>query len=155
MRKQQLTPIGEWLRQRCRALGITQQQLATLSGVSDSTLSEIARGEIEFNSKHAKKLAGAKDLEGNRLLGVRASTLLGIADPDDDSDNQDDVAIIAEAASSLSSRDKDFILSEILLLKRRTLQGTIGGSNEPRRSIKAEGEPRRPQDKKGTGKTST
>lgn len=148
--KTPLTPIGEWLRRRCRALGITQAQLSAMSGVSDSTLSEIARGEIEFTSKHAKRLSQAKDGEGNPLLGVKASTLLGIADPDDDNDNQEDVAIIAEAAQSLSQRDKEFILSEILLLKRRAIQGSIGGSNDSG-STEAEKQPRRPKNKKGIG----
>lgn len=111
--------VGQWLVQRLDTLGITQKQLARAAKMSESTLSDIIRGQTEFNARHAQKLANALDNEGTSVLGVSAQRLLEIAGLLSPTRSDPDVEVLSDAVTGLSADDRQQVLDYILFLKRK------------------------------------
>ena len=77
---QVLVAFGEFVRAQRRLAQVSQRNLARMSGVSDSYLSQIERGNYRPSPQVAKALAVAFGLKPEQLY-----TMLGLMD--DDSDN--------------------------------------------------------------------
>jgi len=78
--EQMLAAFGEFVRAQRRLAQVSQRNLAKLSGVSDSYLSQIERGNYRPSPQVVKALAQAFGLEPKQLY-----TMLGFIDEDDSS----------------------------------------------------------------------
>jgi transcriptional regulator with XRE-family HTH domain len=76
--EQMLTAFGEFVRAQRRLAQVSQRNLAKLSGVSDSYLSQIERGNYRPSPQVVKALAQAFGLEPKQLY-----TMLGFMDEDE------------------------------------------------------------------------
>jgi transcriptional regulator with XRE-family HTH domain len=76
---EQLQAFGEFVRAQRRLAQVSQRNLARVSGVSDSYLSQIERGNYRPSPQVVKALATAFGLEPRQLY-----TMLGFMDEDDD-----------------------------------------------------------------------
>jgi transcriptional regulator with XRE-family HTH domain len=74
---QMLAAFGEFVRAQRRLAQVSQRHLAKLSGVSDSYLSQIERGNYRPSPQVVKALAQAFGLEPRQLY-----TMLGFIDED-------------------------------------------------------------------------
>jgi transcriptional regulator with XRE-family HTH domain len=72
-----LVAFGEFVRAQRRLAQVSQRNLARMSGVSDSYLSQIGRGNYRPSPQVAKALALAFGLKPNQLY-----TTLGFMDPE-------------------------------------------------------------------------
>jgi transcriptional regulator with XRE-family HTH domain len=72
-----LVAFGEFVRAQRRLAQVSQRNLARMSGVSDSYLSQIERGNYRPSPQVAKALALAFGLKPNQLY-----TMLGFMDPE-------------------------------------------------------------------------
>ena len=77
---QVLVAFGEFVRAQRRLAQVSQRHLARLSGVSDSYLSQIERGNYRPSPQVVKALAQAFGLEPKQLY-----TMLGFMDDDETS----------------------------------------------------------------------
>jgi transcriptional regulator with XRE-family HTH domain len=75
---QMLVAFGEFVRAQRRLAQVSQRNLAQMSGVSDSYLSQIERGNYRPSPQVVKALARAFGLEPRQLY-----TMLGFMDGDD------------------------------------------------------------------------
>jgi len=76
----QLAAFGEFVRAQRRLAQVSQRNLARMSGVSDSYLSQLERGNYRPSPQVVKALAQAFNLEPKQLY-----TMLGFIDEDDSS----------------------------------------------------------------------
>jgi transcriptional regulator with XRE-family HTH domain len=74
----QLAAFGEFVRAQRRLAQVSQRNLARMSGVSDSYLSQIERGNYRPSPQVVKALAQAFGLEPTQLY-----TMLGLMDGED------------------------------------------------------------------------
>ncbi len=74
----QLAAFGEFVRAQRRLAQVSQRNLARMSGVSDSYLSQIERGNYRPSPQVVKALAQAFGLEPKQLY-----TMLGFGDEDE------------------------------------------------------------------------
>jgi transcriptional regulator with XRE-family HTH domain len=74
----QLAAFGEFVRAQRRLAQVSQRNLARMSGVSDSYLSQIERGNYRPSPQIVKALAQAFGLEPKQLY-----TMLGLMDGED------------------------------------------------------------------------
>ena len=72
-----LVAFGEFVRAQRRLAQVSQRNLARMSGVSDSYLSQIERGNYQPSPQVVKALARAFGLDPKQLY-----TMLGFMDPD-------------------------------------------------------------------------
>jgi transcriptional regulator with XRE-family HTH domain len=72
-----LVAFGEFVRAQRRLAQVSQRNLARMSGVSDSYLSQIERGNYQPSPQVVKALARAFGLDPRQLY-----TMLGFMDPD-------------------------------------------------------------------------
>lgn len=77
---EQLVAFGEFVRAQRRLAQVSQRNLARMSGVSDSYLSQIERGNYRPSPQVVKALAAAFGLEPKQLY-----TMLGFMDEDESS----------------------------------------------------------------------
>lgn len=63
--------INEWLRQKVKERGMTQQELAEALGVSQTAVYRYLKGDIEPSIKHIKKLAKLFDTPESELLAMK------------------------------------------------------------------------------------
>jgi transcriptional regulator with XRE-family HTH domain len=75
---EQLQAFGEFVRAQRRLAQVSQRNLARMSGVSDSYLSQIERGNYRPSPQVVKALATAFNLEPKQLY-----TMLGFMDDDE------------------------------------------------------------------------
>ena len=73
-----LVAFGEFVRAQRRLAQVSQRNLARMSGVSDSYLSQIERGNYQPSPQVVKALARAFGLDPKQLY-----TMLGFMDPDE------------------------------------------------------------------------
>src|SRR5262245_9866383 len=73
-----LVAFGEFVRAQRRLAQVSQRNLARMSGVSDSYLSQIERGNYQPSPQVVKALARAFGLDPRKLY-----TMLGFMDPDE------------------------------------------------------------------------
>ena len=74
----QLAAFGEFVRAQRRLAQVSQRNLARMSGVSDSYLSQLERGNYRPSPQVVKALAQAFNLEPKQLY-----TMLGFIDEED------------------------------------------------------------------------
>lgn len=91
---EQLQAFGEFVRAQRRLAQVSQRNLARMSGVSDSYLSQIERGNYRPSPQVVKALATAFGLEPKQLY-----TMLGFMDEKDS-----DAAVSVEQAIQLDAR---------------------------------------------------
>ena len=89
-----LTAFGEFVRAQRRLAQVSQRNLARMSGVSDSYLSQIERGNYRPSPQVVKAIAQAFGLEPKQLY-----TMLGFIDEEDAESH-----ISVEQAIQLDSR---------------------------------------------------
>jgi len=89
-----LSAFGEFVRAQRKLAQVSQRHLAKMSGVSDSYLSQIERGNYRPSPEVVKALAQAFGLEPKQLY-----TMLGFIDEDDS-----DKATTVEQAIQLDDR---------------------------------------------------
>lgn len=75
---EQLKAFGEFVRAQRRLAQVSQRNLARMSGVSDSYLSQLERGNYRPSPQVVKALAAAFGLEPKQLY-----TMLGFMDEDE------------------------------------------------------------------------
>jgi len=101
-----LVAFGEFVRAQRRLAQVSQRNLARMSGVSDSYLSQIERGNYRPSPQVVKALARAFGMKPKQLY-----TMLGFMDPEQDAD--DAVPGVEEAIRSdprLDAAQKDALI---------------------------------------------
>ena len=91
---EQLQAFGEFVRVQRRLAQVSQRNLARMSGVSDSYLSQIERGNYRPSPQVVKALATAFGIEPKQLY-----TMLGFGDGEDGA-----AAVSVEQAIQLDTR---------------------------------------------------
>ena len=99
-----LIAFGEFVRAQRRLAQVSQRNLARLSGVSDSYLSQIERGNYRPSPQVVKQLAKAFGLEPKQLY-----TMLGFMD-DDESGGTTSVEHAIQLDEQLDSGQKDTLI---------------------------------------------
>ena len=107
-----LIAFGEFVRAQRRLAQVSQRHLAKMSGVSDSYLSQLERGNYRPSPQVVKSLADAFGLEPRQLF-----MMLGFMDEDDKSSLSVETAI--QLDEQLTSDQK-----ESLIRVYRTFTGT-------------------------------
>lgn len=110
----QLRAFGEFVRAQRRLAQVSQRNLARMSGVSDSYLSQLERGNYRPSPQVVKALATAFGLEPKQLY-----TMLGFMD-DEDSASTPSVEQAIQLDTRLDAAQKDALI--------RTYRSFVGDS---------------------------
>ena len=113
-----LVAFGEFVRAQRRLAQVSQRNLARMSGVSDSYLSQIERGNYRPSPQVVKALALAFGLKPHQLY-----TMLGFMD-EDTADPAPTVEQAIQLDSRLEPAQKDALHSRLPLVPERRL--TVG-----------------------------
>ena len=97
---EQLHAFGEFVRAQRRLAQVSQRNLARMSGVSDSYLSQIERGNYRPSPQVVKALATAFGLEPKQLY-----TMLGFMDEDGTAATTVEQAIQLDARLEAAQKD--------------------------------------------------
>jgi transcriptional regulator with XRE-family HTH domain len=97
---QMLAAFGEFVRAQRRLAQVSQRHLAKVSGVSDSYLSQIERGNYRPSPQVVKALAQAFGLEPKQLY-----TMLGFIDEDEQTAASVEQAIQLDARLDASQKE--------------------------------------------------
>ena len=127
----QLQAFGEFVRAQRRLAQVSQRNLARMSGVSDSYLSQIERGNYRPSPQVVKALATAFGLEPKQLY-----TMLGFMDQDE----KDPPAAGVEQAIRLDPRLDEGKKDALIRVYRSFLSGEEAAA--PPRPAKARGKRR-------------
>jgi transcriptional regulator with XRE-family HTH domain len=100
----QLAAFGEFVRAQRRLAQVSQRNLARMSGVSDSYLSQIERGNYRPSPQVVKALAQAFGLEPKQLY-----TMLGFMN-DEDAPGAPSVEQAIQLDTKLDAAQKDALL---------------------------------------------
>jgi transcriptional regulator with XRE-family HTH domain len=100
----QLAAFGEFVRAQRRLAQVSQRNLARMSGVSDSYLSQIERGNYRPSPQVVKALAQAFGLDAKQLY-----TMLGFMN-DEDSPAAPSVEQAIQLDTKLDAAQKDALL---------------------------------------------
>jgi len=111
---QVLVAFGEFVRAQRRLAQVSQRNLARMSGVSDSYLSQIERGNYRPSPQVAKALAVAFGLKPEQLY-----TMLGLMDDDSDTSTPS-VEQAIQLDAKLEPAQKDALI--------RVYRSFLGGS---------------------------
>jgi transcriptional regulator with XRE-family HTH domain len=101
---EQLAAFGEFVRAQRRLAQVSQRNLARMSGVSDSYLSQLERGNYRPSPQVVKALAQAFRLEPKQLY-----TMLGLMDGED-APAQPSVEQAIQLDTKLDAAQKDALL---------------------------------------------
>lgn len=101
---QMLTAFGEFVRAQRRLAQVSQRHLARLSGLSDSYLSQLERGNYRPSPQVVKAIAQAFGLEPKQLY-----TMLGFID-DDETEGAPSVEQAIQLDSRLQPEQKDALI---------------------------------------------
>jgi transcriptional regulator with XRE-family HTH domain len=112
---EQLRAFGEFVRAQRRLAQVSQRNLARMSGVSDSYLSQLERGNYRPSPQVVKALAAAFGLEPKQLY-----TMLGFMD-DEDGASTPSVEQAIQLDPRLDAGQKDALI--------RTYRSFIGNSS--------------------------
>jgi XRE family transcriptional regulator of biofilm formation len=108
MAKDQATNLGDRVRKRRRALGLTAKALAKAAGVSTSYISQVERGHQKDPSLPAlRRLADALSMDMHALLGAPPSTAQPPAVPTPLRELADDYRLSADTVTMLASINVD------------------------------------------------
>ena len=99
-----LTAFGEFVRAQRRLAQVSQRNLARMSGVSDSYLSQLERGNYMPSPQVVKAIAQAFGLEPKQLY-----TMLGLID-EDDAESHPSVAQAIQLDERLAPAQKETLL---------------------------------------------
>jgi transcriptional regulator with XRE-family HTH domain len=99
-----LVAFGEFVKAQRRLAQVSQRNLARMSGVSDSYLSQIERGNYRPSPQVVKALAQAFGLKPEQLY-----TMLGFMD-DENEDSQPTVEQAIQLDSKLEPAQKDALI---------------------------------------------
>jgi transcriptional regulator with XRE-family HTH domain len=102
---EQLAAFGEFVRAQRRLAQVSQRNLARMSGVSDSYLSQIERGNYRPSPQVVKALATAFGLEPKQLY-----TMLGFMDEGDDKAAAPSVEQAIQLDKRLEPAQKDALI---------------------------------------------
>ena len=111
---EQLRAFGEFVKAQRRLAQVSQRNLARMSGVSDSYLSQLERGNYRPSPQVVKALAAAFGLEPKQLY-----TMLGFMD-DEDSASTPNVEQAIQLDPRLDAAQKDALI--------RTYRSFVGDS---------------------------
>ncbi len=111
---EQLRAFGEFVRAQRRLAQVSQRNLARMSGVSDSYLSQLERGNYRPSPQVVKALATAFGLEPKQLY-----TMLGFMDGED-SASMPNVEQAIQLDARLDAAQKDALI--------RTYRSFVGDS---------------------------
>jgi transcriptional regulator with XRE-family HTH domain len=100
-----LTAFGEFVRAQRRLAQVSQRNLARMSGVSDSYLSQIERGNYRPSPQVVKALAVAFGLKPHQLY-----TMLGFMDEEESTDPAPTVEQAIQLDSRLEPSQKDALI---------------------------------------------
>jgi transcriptional regulator with XRE-family HTH domain len=100
-----LTAFGEFVRAQRRLAQVSQRNLARMSGVSDSYLSQIERGNYRPSPQVVKAIAQAFGLEPKQLY-----TMLGFIDDDDEGRSAHSVEQAIQLDDQLAPEQKETLL---------------------------------------------
>jgi transcriptional regulator with XRE-family HTH domain len=103
--EQMLTAFGEFVRAQRRLAQVSQRHLAKLSGVSDSYLSQIERGNYRPSPQVVKALAQAFGLEPKQLY-----TMLGFMDEDEKENSTPSVEQAIQLDQRLDDSQKELLM---------------------------------------------
>jgi transcriptional regulator with XRE-family HTH domain len=103
--EQMLAAFGEFVRAQRRLAQVSQRNLAKLSGVSDSYLSQIERGNYRPSPQVVKALAQAFGLEPKQLY-----TMLGFMDEDERENAAPTVEQAIQLDQRLDASDKEALI---------------------------------------------
>jgi len=112
--EEQLRAFGEFVRAQRRLAQVSQRNLARMSGVSDSYLSQLERGNYRPSPQVVKALATAFGLEPKQLY-----TMLGFMDDEGSADTSVEQAI--QLDPRLDAGQKDALI--------RTYRSFVGDSS--------------------------
>jgi transcriptional regulator with XRE-family HTH domain len=102
---EQLVAFGEFVRAQRRLAQVSQRNLARMSGVSDSYLSQIERGNYRPSPQVVKALATAFGLEPRQLY-----MMLGFMDDDDEKAKEPSVEQAIQLDKRLKPADKEALI---------------------------------------------
>lgn len=100
-----LAAFGEFVRAQRRLAQVSQRNLARMSGVSDSYLSQIERGNYRPSPQVVKAIAQAFGLEPKQLY-----TMLGFMDDDDGQQSVRSVEQAIQLDEQLAPEQKETLL---------------------------------------------
>lgn len=108
MAKEQASGLGERVRKRRKALGLTAKAIAKASGVSTSYISQVERGHQEDPSLPAlRRLADALNMDLHALLGAPAPSAETMPVPASLQELAVEYAVPSEVVAMLSHIDID------------------------------------------------
>jgi transcriptional regulator with XRE-family HTH domain len=116
-----LVAFGEFVRAQRRLAQVSQRNLARMSGVSDSYLSQLERGNYRPSPQVVKALAQAFGLQPKQLY-----TMLGFMDDQETEDRAPGVEEAIQLDTRLEPSQKDALL--------RVYRSFVGGGETPERS---------------------
>lgn len=125
-----LTPIGEWIQEKCERLGLTQAELAERAGVSEPTISRLISGDRRIGKDVARKLAAALGVKPEEVFKA-AGEWGGTIETDE---NAQEIMSLAADIQQLDSIDKAFIIQWIRL-RNKTRDRGRKSTNENEESI--------------------
>jgi transcriptional regulator with XRE-family HTH domain len=102
---EQLQAFGEFVRAQRRLAQVSQRNLARMSGVSDSYLSQIERGNYRPSPQILKALATAFGLEPKQLY-----TMLGFMDEEDGTGGAPSVEQAIQVDAQLDAAQKEALI---------------------------------------------
>ena len=102
---EQLVAFGEFVRAQRRLAQVSQRNLARMSGVSDSYLSQIERGNYRPSPQVVKALATAFGLEPKQLY-----MMLGFMDRDDEKAKEPSVEQAIQLDKRLEPGQKEALI---------------------------------------------
>jgi len=100
-----LVAFGEFVKAQRRLAQVSQRNLARMSGVSDSYLSQIERGNYRPSPQVVKALAQAFGLKPEQLY-----TMLGFMDDESDGSRQPTVEQAIQLDPKLEAAQKDALI---------------------------------------------
>jgi transcriptional regulator with XRE-family HTH domain len=112
-----LVAFGEFVRAQRRLAQVSQRNLARMSGVSDSYLSQLERGNYRPSPQVVKALAQAFGLQPNQLY-----TMLGFLDEEETTNQAPGVERAIQMDPRLEPAQKDALL--------RVYRSFVGGPEE-------------------------
>ena len=108
------TGLSQWLKDRCKAEGLSTRQAAARTGLSHATISDIINGASLPSPETIKRLAKAFGEDGNERLALEDSLLILAGYRTQRPDGQD----ISQPLARLMDKVADFSEPQLKLMAR-------------------------------------
>ena len=108
------TGLSQWLKDRCKAEGLSTRQAAARAGLSHATISDIINGASLPSPETIKRLAKAFGEDGNERLALEDSLLILAGYRTQRPDGQD----ISQPLARLMDKVADFSEPQLKLMAR-------------------------------------